>query len=189
MSQLIDGIAGSAMACILFWKWQHKSNHSFRNTCLLTPKIDLNMKINVANHSAKLEGRWARTRMYRAEIMDMWLSAVTCDQTNTVTHTTTRWMVSQFYGQKKWQGHGKVLRRVMTIPWIIYMHLLRIFDCKYMVPFFGDEPLASRDMSRCAWIGAIIPTAQLSSKLPHSPLWAKLSGSRAKPSSGNTNMR
>lgn len=30
-------------------------------------------------------------------------------------------------------------------------------------------------------------TAQLSSKLPHSPLWAKLSGSRAKPSSGNTN--
>ena len=72
------------------------------------------------------------------------------------------------------------------------MHFLRIFDYKYNIeiifPFFGDELLASCDLRGCAWIGAIIPTAQLSSKLPHSPLWAKLSGSQAKPSSGNTSI-
>ena len=104
MSQLIDGIAGSATACILFLKWQHKSNHSFRNTCLLAPKIDLNMKIN---HSAKLEGHWARTCMYRAEIMDMWLSVVMCDQTNTVVFRLTVQPLWHVTALNRWEGCSK----------------------------------------------------------------------------------
>ena len=73
MRQLIDGIASSAMAYILFWKWQHKPHHSFTSIHPLTLQINLNVNINVATHSTKLEGCWARTHMYRAEIMDMWL--------------------------------------------------------------------------------------------------------------------
>ena len=53
MSQLIDGIASSAMAYILFWKWQYKPNYSFTSTDLSTLKINLNMKIDIATHSAK----------------------------------------------------------------------------------------------------------------------------------------
>ena len=65
MSQLPDGIAGSAMACILFWS----DNYNIRNTNLLALKISLNMNIDVNNYSAKPEGCRARSRVYKAGIM------------------------------------------------------------------------------------------------------------------------
>ena len=63
----------------------------------------------------------------------------------------------------------------MIILWITSLHLLKIFDCNYnteiKVPFFGDDLLVSHDLVP----DAIILTAQLSSELPHSLLWVKLS--------------
>ena len=113
-----------------------QENYNIRNTNLLALKISLNMNIDVNNYCAKLEGCWAGSRVYKAGIMYLWLLVVTCDQTNIVTHGS---MISRFYGQKKWQGHIGVLKRVMEIRWITSIHLLSIFDCKYntniMVPF------------------------------------------------------
>ena len=110
-----------------------QENYNIRNTNLLALKISLNMNIDVNNYSAKLEGCRARSCVYKG-ICDFLVE--TCDQTNIVTHGSMR---SRFYGQKKWQGHIGVLKRVMEILWITSIHLLSIFDCKYntniMVPF------------------------------------------------------
>ena len=52
---------------------QLKWHSSFGSANHRTLKNNLNMDIDVANHSAKLEGCQARAHVYRAEIMYMWL--------------------------------------------------------------------------------------------------------------------